>query len=75
MEIDYIFPHRISNPKKLAHTKMLTEWKTVFKGAFSGLIQFLATKSPLTMMKNTFSFALKFLSVLEIFKFLSYLSF
>ena len=71
MEIDYIFPHRISNPKKLAHTKMLTEWKTAFKGAFSGLIQFLATKSPLTMMKNTFSFALKFLSVLEIFKFLS----
>ena len=64
MEIDYIFPHRISNPKKLAHTKMLTEWKAAFKGAFSGLIQFLATESPL-----------KFLSVLEIFKFLSYLSF
>ena len=39
--------------------------------ALSGLIQFLATESPLKMMKNTFYFTLKALFILEIFKFLS----
>ena len=43
------------------------------KGALSGLIQFLATESPLKMMKNTFAFTLKALFVLKIFKFLSWL--
>ena len=31
----------------------------LFKGAFSGLRQFLATEGPLKMMKNTFYFILK----------------
>ena len=41
------------------------------KGALSGLKQFLATKSPLKMMKNAFYFTSKALLVLVIFKFLS----
>ena len=32
---------------------------TVFKGALSGMRQFLATESPLKMMKNAFYFTLK----------------
>ena len=42
-----------------------------FKGALSGLRQFLATESPLKLMKNTFYFISKDLFVLKIFKFLS----
>ena len=42
-----------------------------FKGALSGLGQFLATESPLKMMKNAFYFTSKALFVLKIFKFLS----
>ena len=42
-----------------------------FKGALSGLRQFLANESPLKMMENTFYFILKALFVLKIFKFLS----
>ena len=42
----------------------------VVKGALSALRQFLATESPLKMMKNAY-FILKALSVLKIFKFLS----
>ena len=41
------------------------------KGAFSGLRQFLATESPLKMMKNAFYFTSKAPFVLQIFKFLS----
>ena len=41
------------------------------KGALSGLRQFLANESPLKMIKNTFYFPLKDLSILKIFKFLS----
>ena len=41
------------------------------KGALSGLRQFLATESPLKMMKNVFYFTSKALFVLKIFKFLS----
>ena len=44
-----------------------------FKGALSGLGQFLATESPLKMMKNGFYFTSKALVVLKIFKFLSWL--
>ena len=40
----------------------------IFKGALSGLRQFLATESPLKMMKNAFYFTLKALFVLKIFK-------
>ena len=42
------------------------------KGALSGLRQFLATESPLKVMKNAFYFTLKALFVHEIFKFLSW---
>ena len=42
-----------------------------FKGALSGLRQFVATESPLKMMKNAFYFASKALFVLKIFEFLS----
>ena len=42
-----------------------------FKGALSGLRQFLTTKSPLKIMKNAFYFTSKALFVLKIFKFLS----
>ena len=41
------------------------------KGAFSGLRQFLVTKSPFKIMKNTFYFTLKALFTLKIFKLLS----
>ena len=40
------------------------------KGALSGQRQFLATESPLKMMKNASYFTLKALFVLKIFKFL-----
>ena len=43
----------------------------VFKGSLSGLRQFLATESPLKVMKNAFYFISKSLFVLKIFKFLS----
>ena len=42
---------------------------SIFK--LQGLRQFLATESPLKMMKNTFYFTLKALFVLKIIKFLS----
>ena len=41
------------------------------KGALSGLREFLATESPLKMMKNAFYFTSIALSVLKIFKFFS----
>ena len=42
-----------------------------FKGALSDLRQFLATESPLKMMKTAFYFTAKALFILKIFKFLS----
>ena len=42
-----------------------------FKGALSGLRHFLATESPLKIMKNAFYFTSNALFVLKIFKFLS----
>ena len=44
-----------------------------FKGALSGLRQFLATERPLKMLKNAFYFTSESLFVLKIFKFLSWL--
>ena len=41
----------------------------IFKGALSGLRQFLAAKSLLKMMKNAFYFTSKALFVFQIFKF------
>ena len=45
-----------------------------FKGTLSGLRQFLATESPLKMMKNAFYFTPKALFILKIFKFSSWRS-
>ena len=42
-----------------------------FKGALSGLGQFLAAETPLKMVKNAFYFTSKIPFVLKIFKFLS----
>ena len=50
---------------------IIKDIRYLFKGALSSLRQFLATKSPLKMMKNVFYFISKALSVLKIFKFLS----
>ena len=47
------------------------KYESNFKGALSGLRQFLATESPLKMMKNAFYLTLKALFVFNIFKFLS----
>ena len=47
--------------------------KRKFKGALSGLRQYLASESPLRMMKNGFYFTFKALFVLKIFQFLSWL--
>ena len=41
---------------------------TIFTGALSGLKQYLATESPLQMMKNAFYFTLEALFVLKTFK-------
>ena len=46
---------------------------TEFKGALSGLRQFLATESPFEMLKNAFYSTLKALFVLTTFKLLSLL--
>ena len=44
--------------------------RNLFKGALSGLRQFLANKSPLKMMKNAFYFTSKAIFILKILKFL-----
>ena len=45
----------------------------VIKGALSGLMQFVANKSPSKMLENAFYFTLKALFILKIFKLLSWL--
>ena len=57
----------IENESELAETFN----SNCIKGALSSLRQFLATDSPLKMMKNAFYFTLKALLVLKIFKLLS----
>ena len=52
--------------------KVLNNSLNYFKGALSGLRQFLATESPLKMMKNAFYFTSKSFFVLKAFKFLSW---
>ena len=49
----------------------LNECPIKFNGGLSGLRQFLATESPLKMMKNAFYFTRKALFVLKIFRFMS----
>ena len=46
---------------------------SMFKGALSGVRQFLAIESPLKIMKTAFYFNSKALFILKIFKFLSWL--
>ena len=45
----------------------------LIKGALSGLRQIITTEIPSKVMRNTFSFTLEGLSVLKMFKFLSWL--
>ena len=52
---------------------LLISWFINFKGALSGLRQFLATESPLQMMESIFYFTLKAFFILKIFKLLSWL--
>ena len=47
------------------------KYRVKFKGALSGLRQFLAIENPLKLMKNSFYFTSRALFVLKIFKFLS----
>ena len=55
-------------------TNLLTSlFRWGLKGALSDLRQFLATESPLKVMKNIFCFTSKALFVLKIFKFLPWL--
>ena len=51
---------------------LLSHCSCIIKGVLSGLRRFLATESPLKMMKNAFYFTSKALFVLKIFKFLSW---
>ena len=68
---NYINPFKQNNYYTRTMRKVPFRFRSSFKGALSGLKQFLATESPLKMMKNAFNFTSKALSVLKIFKFLS----
>ena len=59
------------NPQETVDLVTLT--KEILKDVLSGLTQFLATESPLKMMRNTFYFISKALFFLKIFKILSWL--
>ena len=55
------------------HDKLIVSPVFLVKGLLSNLKQFSATECPLKLMKNVFYFASKALSVLKIFKCLSWL--
>ena len=57
--------------KFCVRTKRMIPQRKFLKGPLSGLRQFLATESPLKMMKKAFYSMSKALFVLKIFKFLS----
>ena len=61
----------VKDPQETVDLVAFTE--EIVKGALSGLRQFLATESPLKIMKNDFFFILKAFFVFKIFKFLSWL--
>ena len=65
----------LERKKTLRHNEKASSWNgwKTDKGALSGLRQFLATESPLKIMKNIFYFISKAILVLKIFKFLSWL--
>ena len=60
----------VDNPSIRMYVNRI-ENRITFKGALSGLRQFLAAESPLKIMKNALYFTSKALSILKIFKFLS----
>ena len=68
-----IFQNKVIDISYLELPLNLSHCCLTIKGALSGLRQFLATESPLKMMKNAFYFTSKALFVLKIFKFLSWL--
>ena len=64
--------HNIANAFLSFHEfAWLKQCPKEFKGGLSGLRQFLATESPLRMMKNAFYLTSKALFFLKIFNFLS----
>ena len=65
------FPHSLLGTQEYYCTALSLSALS-FKGVLSGLRQFLATESPLKMMKNAFYFISKALFLLKIFKFLSW---
>ena len=52
----------------LKQVSLLKASEFYLKGALSGLIQFLATESPLKLMKNVFYLTLRIIFILKIFK-------
>ena len=67
--------HKIVTKERAAgwsNSLMRQSWK-IIKGILSYLRQFLATESPLKMIKNTFDFTSKGVFILKIFKFLFWL--
>ena len=59
----------IPTSSEIKKTKLAPSTK--FKGALSGLKQFLAAESPIKMMQNAFYFTSKAYFVLKIFRYLS----
>ena len=69
----YYFLFIAGRPFEYLSLGIFVIFKHFFKGALSGLKQFLVTENHLKMMKNAFYFTSKALFVLKIFKFLSWL--
>ena len=76
MRVFHVFKIIQMVPNRAKHHKY-SSWNQFLviqlKGALSGLRQFLATESPLKMIKNVFYFTSKALLVLKILKFLSWI--
>ena len=69
--ICFAFQHPIKHNRLKQQTIYVISHLQCLKGLLSSLTQFLATESPLKIMKNAFYFALKLHLILNIFKFLS----
>ena len=59
------------NVTTINYSVVIFQEAELLKGPLSGLRQFLASESPLKLMKNAFYFTSKFIFVLKIVKFLS----
>ena len=59
------------NVTTINYSVVIFQETELLKGPLSGLRQFLASESPLKLMKNAFYFTSKFIFVLKIVKFLS----